>query len=327
MAHMITEEIVRQAMSCYALNCSRIELIRHNENMTYKLTSDNKDYLLRIHKPVEGFSLGIFDVDDRTSFIRSEMDIIADLGRVSDLLVQALVRGKNGDLVQTISDGTPVSLLAWVEGQMVEAVEQTPEILSTIGVLTAKMHLFFEEKLSDNKKYDRYSYDQSLLASVAERMHEANRRDIITDIHRQVVLDGLDEMDKRFCELDKLYPKILVHADLSKSNMLVTAEGTIVPIDFSLSGYSHFYMDIGGLFANISTTEDRQHIIRGYKAVRNCDISPRYIEPYFALQAALFIACQYERAAAWDWFGEAMERWCASIFAPLAKGTAFIILD
>ena len=323
---MTEEEILRQVTDRYALNCPQIEVIRHNENMTYKVTSDNARYLLRIHRPVQGFSLSIFDLSDRIPFIKSELDIIVDLNHVAGLDSQFPVQGKNGSFIQTISDGTPVSLLEWVDGQTVEAVEQTREVLYNIGMMTAKMHLFFEKQSSGNKKYHRYSYDQSILSPIADRIHTANQRGIITDIQRQVVLNALDEMHRRFDELDKLHPKVLVHADLSKSNMVVTEGGTIAPIDFSLSGYSHFYMDIGGLFGHITKWEDRENIIRGYNAVRNSDISSHYIEPYFALQVILFIACQYERASTWDWFGEKMGMWCEDIFEPLAKGKTFLVL-
>ena len=321
---MTTEEILKQALNCYALNSPQADQIRHNENMTYKVVSDDKAYALRIHKPVEGFSLSVFEVSDRLLFISSELDIIADLDFASDLDVQAPVRGRNGSFVQMISDGTPVSLLEWVDGNTVEDTPQTPETLRAVGKLAAKMHLFFGDKPFADKKYHRYSYDQPLLAPIAEKIHAATQRGVIANPQRQVILSALEEMHKRFDELDKSHRKILVHADLSKSNMIVTPCGAVAPIDFSLSGYSHFYMDIGGLFGHIINPKDRQYIIEGYKSVRNCDISSRYLEPYFTLQVIMFIACQYERAAEWEWYGDALNRWCKDIFKPLAEDKTFL---
>lgn len=103
-------------------------------------------------------------------------------------------------------------------------------------------------------------------------------------------------------------------------------DNRIAPIDFSLCGYSHFYMDIGGLFGHIDSDTDKRHLLEGYESVRDIEIKPHYIEPYFALQVILFIACQYERAAEWDWFGSAMERWCRDIFKPLAERTDFLLI-
>jgi Ser/Thr protein kinase RdoA (MazF antagonist) len=123
-----------------------------------------------------------------------------------------------------------------------------------------------------------------------------------------------------------LQEKHIVHADLGKSNVIVGTDGRLTPIDFSLCGYSHFYMDIGGIFGLNHDDENRKHIIEGYKSVRNCEINPRYVEPYFSLGVVLFIACQYERAKNWDWFPGNMERWCRDIFQPLADKRSFITI-
>ena len=41
-----------EALSCYDIAVSDIVLLRHNENLTYRV---GNDYLLQIHEPVEGF--------------------------------------------------------------------------------------------------------------------------------------------------------------------------------------------------------------------------------------------------------------------------------
>ena len=133
-------------------------------------------------------------------------------------------------------------------------------------------------------------------------------------------------MQLRFNELDKIQDKCIVHADLSKTNMILNPNGQITPIDFSLSGYSHYYMDLGGLFGHIYSDVERKYILEGYKSVCQREINPYNIEPYFALQVILFIACQYERAKGWDWFADTMERWCRDIFKPLVNKTAFLLV-
>ena len=317
-------EMMAQALGSYELCCPQAELIRHNENMTYRIDDGHRRYVLRIHKPIAGFSLDIFPPIDRVSLVENELAIVADLGRGTSLRMQLPVPGKDGAVVQALSDGTPVSLLTWVEGRTVETLNQTPEMLRAIGMMTAKMHLFSERQSFGGDRHHRRAYDQSLLRPIAERIRAANALGTITDAQRQAVMSALDEMRGRFGELDRLHPQILTHADLSKSNMIVAEDGAITPIDFSLSGYSHFYMDIGGLFGHITNPEDRRRILEGYKEVRNCEILPRYVEPYFAMQVILFVACQYERAAQWDWFGGKMQQWCEEIFQPLAEGRPFL---
>jgi len=53
---MTTEQAISQAIKLYVFAQPKAELIRHNENMTYKITDFDKSYVLRVHKPVEGFS-------------------------------------------------------------------------------------------------------------------------------------------------------------------------------------------------------------------------------------------------------------------------------
>jgi len=145
--------------------------------------------------------------------------------------------------------------------------------------------------------------------------------------HRQTLLSALDAMQERFAALDARQTTILTHADLSLSNMVVSAAGDVTPIDFGLSGYSHYQMDIGGLFSHIQKAEDRQMLLRGYESAHGFACDMRSVEPYFALQVLLFIATQYERAVEWEWFSDALVRWCGDIFTPLADGKPFLLLS
>jgi mono/diheme cytochrome c family protein len=46
----------------------------------------------------------------------------------------------------------------------------------------------------------------------------------------------------------------IVHGDISPSNLILDKNNNIVPIDFSLSGFSYRYMDIGSVFMPLGTT-------------------------------------------------------------------------
>ena len=324
---MTSEQLLCQALGLYNLQQPEPEFIRHNENMTYRINCADKTYVLRIHKPVEGFSTGIFNMNHRRAeLVYSELDIIYALKNGTDLPMQTPVCGINGGLVQSLSDNTPVTLLEWVEGETVENAGTTPEILKYSGKLMAEMHAFFLQKSELSKRYIRYDYDQTILPRIAERIESAARAEILTTEQMRTVLKALDEICRRFDELDSIQEKHLVHADLGKSNVIIAPDGRLTPIDFSLCGYSHFYMDIGGIFGLDCNDEGRKHIIEGYKSVRNCVINPRYIEPYLALSVLLFIAGQYERAKDWAWFPGHMERWRRDIFEPLADKASFILV-
>jgi thiamine kinase-like enzyme len=108
--------------------------------------------------------------------------------------------------------------------------------------------------------------------------------------------------------------------------VIVGPDGRLTPIDFSLCGYSHYYMDLAGIYSLNYDDQRRNTILENYAKNRKCEIEARYLEPYFMLSIVLFIACQYERAKGWGWFPEKMEQWREEVFQPLADGVPFLKL-
>jgi Ser/Thr protein kinase RdoA (MazF antagonist) len=318
---MTQEQMLSQALHLYKFQYPSVRLIRHNENMTYQVddrqvNGSDKTYELRIHKPVDCFSLGFIENESRNDMIRSELEIISRLNSDSDIKTQKPVRCLNGGYVGGIPDGTPVTLLEWVDGDTLQNLRLDAGHYRKIGVLAAKLHMFF---LSHDMNCRRIEYDQSVLKWISMRISAAEKTGAIGIEPVSSILAVLGELEYRFGELDRTDKKLLVHADLSKSNMILTPDGEIAPIDFSLSGYSHFYMDIGELFGHITGTEERRLLLDGYKSVRKCAIEPYFIEPYFALGVLLFIACQYDRFKTEEWFTASLKRWSYEIFRPLAE--------
>ena len=320
MDNTTTEKMLHQALKLYDLTQPEAEFIRHNENITYMINDIDKKYLLRIHKPADGFLPNNYADYSRDELIQNEIEIILSLKNGTNLNMQTPVTGLNGNFVQTVSDNIPVTLLEWVEGKTVQAVETTPELLFNGGKMIAEMHSFFISTTAIN--YKRYNYDQTILSKIAEGVENGARMNIIKREQVIIISAALDEMRIRFDELDNLQEKHIIHADLSKSNMIVDRNGRLTPIDFSLCGYGHFYMDINMFNNDIRFSHD---IIEGYKSVRKCEITPYFMEPYVALGMLLFIGCQYERAAKdMDWIPEMIKNRCCDVFEPLANKTNFI---
>ena len=64
-----------EALAHYNITATEIELLRHNENLTYRV---GNEYLLQIHEPTEGFSAEFFyDGVDRVEIYKSELDFQA----------------------------------------------------------------------------------------------------------------------------------------------------------------------------------------------------------------------------------------------------------
>ena len=103
--------MLKEALLHYNMSHARVELIRHNENITY---CGKRKYLLRMHKSKEGFDTkwhyteySIFQIKE------NEMKYLEFL-RSKGILVQTPIRNREHKLVTILSDGTVVTMLHWL---------------------------------------------------------------------------------------------------------------------------------------------------------------------------------------------------------------------
>jgi Ser/Thr protein kinase RdoA (MazF antagonist) len=320
------QQSVKEALSFYDFRNPEAILIRHNENETYKLTDgfSGDQYVMRIHRPIEGFSLGLFGEGGHTpNYLKGEINILTELKSHTSIPVQTPIKNQSDSFVTLLSDQTPVTVFRWVEGDTLEEHELTDELAYKVGEMTARMHQQFRQMASSHKIV-RYSYDRALLPRIAERIQNAHAQNFLTEEHSGQILSALKAIDRRMAELDLLpNHKGIVHSDLSKSN-LILHDNQITPIDFCLSGYSYYYMDLGSLFSHFTKRSEQNSILEGYQSVIGEEIALKYIEPFNVLQILLFISCQYEKAGREDWFRGAVDRWCNDYFIPLHMNTPFL---
>lgn len=329
------EKIIQESLERYDFKNPKLEFIRHNENITYKVLDELNTYVLRVHKPIEGFSLGIHQRDQEIfKYIESEMQLIDYAKRCMNTPIQKPVKNKMGEFVSVLQDGTCVTVLEWVQGDTINNIPMTETIGKTIGTMIAELHKCFNELENNednrpvknvlNHDIKRYMYDQKMLdvievelsLIVRDGLMEKDKVDIMKDAVRVIkgIMDELDEMQNM---------SGIVHADLSPSNLIFSNE-KIVPIDFSLSGYGFYYMDIGLIVSQYKDNNIKRSIVSGYEETMQKEIPLRYIEAFIALGVILFIVCQYDKVRTQDWFDGAVKRWCETIFNPLINGKSFV---
>lgn len=313
------KELIHETLRHYPINKPQIDFIRHNENVTYKVTDlvTGKVFVARIHQPNVNFSLELLGIRQHSAAaLQSELDLIETLALQTDIAMQVPLANRDGTYVTLLTDGTPATVLSWVDGETIEQAEITSDILCSVGWMVGKMHAHFAETAS-HRVYERYVYDQSLVDRIRCKVDRLFSGKMLDESHYAVLLAALAEIRVRMTELDGDAGSYgLVHSDLAKSN-LILHQGSIVPIDFSLSGYSHFYMDIGSLFAHF-THPDEQALLKGcYERITGRRLDQHYIDPFVALQVLLFLISSYERIYQLDWFDAALDRWCAVHFKPL----------
>ena len=229
--------------------------------------------MIRIHKPVEGFSLEIYQRDSNPfKYLESEMLLVDYASKCINTPMQKSVKNKFGMFVSVLSDGTPVTVLEWVQGNTVENITVTEEIGEDIGTMVAKLHKCFNELDIDwdneifsrvlNHEIKRYMYDQQLLSVVEEELSKAMRKGQIEKEQVAIIKDALRVIKNRMDELDVMQGMSgIVPADLSPSN-LIFCDKQIVPIDFSLSEYGFYYMDIGMILSQYKDNKIRKSIKR-----------------------------------------------------------------
>ena len=319
--------LLKEALYNYEINQSEVDFIRHSENETYKIKDMvlNKQYVLRIYNPSEEFSLDIFNgFKSPRDYTWEEMNILNSIRRYTKINVQMPIRNKNGDFVTILNDGIPVTLLSWISGTTLEKVELSDSILFKLGIMVGKFHKFSKE-WSVTQNLNRYSYDKVLLKKIAFKLIGGLELKVITSEQFHII----DQAIKGICNaIDKLdiqkESKGLVHSDLAGSNIILSDDGEIIPIDFGLSGISYYYMDLGSLFSHFSKSEQQNCILKGYKSIIKEEIEIKYIETFMVFQIILFIATHIERAHKFQWFSSAVDRWSKEFFVPFISDIRFL---
>lgn len=306
--------MLKEALDKYDFINPTPRFVRHNENMTYCITDENGQYVLRIHKPANGFSVDFLRLGvAHDKFIESEIEVLTYLENTSSLGTQKVIRNKNGEPVTALSDGSLVTSLEWVKGETLENVEITNELAFKLGKMIGNVH----RSMSKVKIENRYIYGTEMIDkllkearyTIAAKHYDKEQGSIIIDTLLKIKIK-LDNDKNRFS---------FVHADLGKSNILLCNE-SIVPIDFSLSGYCLPEMDLASIFGHINNDKLRREIFRGYESNCCIKVDEKAIQACLCLQVLLFIICQHEKIYKQPWIKKSMERWCNEIFLPYLQG-------
>lgn len=319
---------IKEALNQYAFKNPIANFIRHNENITVKVTDGDLHYVLRIHSPVLGYTLGVLQQNmNGIDCLKGEIDILLYLHENTDFGVQVPVANKEGEYISILEDGTPATLLQWIEGSALDTVFLTRKLTEEIGWMTAHLQYDLKNYLAEKLRFKcRYHYDYSLVESMLLEMNEWMERGHVSEKQGKLMRAALKEIQLRFCKQGN-YSCInrFVHADLSPSN-LILQDDKVIPIDFSLSGYGHPYVDLGSLLCQFPKHEEQRSILLGYEKFIGYHTELYDIEPYYALQILLYIVCQHTKIYMERWFQNAMKRWCSTVFVPLAQQRPFLIL-
>lgn len=332
------QRYLEEALSMYDFRQPEVTFIRHNENITYKITDCGKQYLLRIQKPISGYNLTVLsDTYEKGHFIFSELSLLEFLDK-KGILVQKPYKNKQNEWLSVLNDGTGVTVLEWIEGKPLSECGITEETARNIGTLIAKMHKSFKDVAihpdgsfnlgTPSVSQSRYRYTQSIIVSIEKELKRAEVEGNVDESHSDILRQACRKIKMRMDELSEIPGSItLVHADLSPSNLILTVDQRIAPIDFSLSGIGFSWMDIGMTMASIPDKTIRRILKDAYEKEIGMMVPECFIETFFALGVMLYISCQHDKIHRSHDGEISMNRWCKTIFLPLIEDKSFVLVD
>ena len=299
--------LLPSALASYGLEGAEAMFLQHNENLTYRV--DNR-YLLRIHTPAKGIYAPATTGDRQI-----ELAFLRHL-HSRGMPVQLPIPDRQGSMVTLLPDGSAATLLCWLPGQTLSGMEQTEELCTSVGEMTARLHHASRGFAAPGiRAYDaaQCRHTGEILAAMVQRHH-------LGDEHTAILRQACQAVGE--CFSSSADQPLVIHDDLSPSNILLTASG-LVPIDFSLCGLGLPMTDVGMLLAGFSSALGRKSIVRGYAAaggvVRHRELEAGFL--HGLLCALVFHADTWPQE---PWFPQRLRRWEQEEILPFCEGRPFL---
>jgi len=252
--------IAYEALRIFDIEPKKVEFIRHNENLVYRVWDEEESYLLRIHTPASQNFVGY---RQQQEYIEAELAWLGELGQDPRLAVQKAIKNSEGVTVSALEHGGQLhycTLLTWIEGHVFDPAKDESKA-EQVAELIDILHSCSQPR----KKLVRPSYDAAHFREVVEKLKPA------VDLGFLSCEDF--KLMERVCESILLIlpnEQGMIHADLGPGNIIVHENG-LSPIDFSLCGYGPLLWDIGGMLVAYPK-EIRRNIFDRYNDLRPISI-------------------------------------------------------
>ncbi|MDR0273245.1 MAG: phosphotransferase [Clostridiales bacterium] len=316
--------MLNEALSLYEFENPVTEFIRHNENLTYKVTDGEKKYLLRFHKPTENLNMHFFRMGKTVEDLANgEIQIRRFLAKKGNVKAQQAILNKHGNAVSILEDKTIVTVLEWLDGEILVSMpvpdsETAEKIAFEMGIIIGKMHNDFSGLTLNN----RYVYDAALLEASIDEMKSFKRG--THDRQINIIIETLKYIRDYFHGAANRLT--LTHGDFNKTNIIYN-NGSFALIDFSLSGYSLPETDLSMALIHSNDEVLNRKILSGYQSVCKIEIDFHAIEVCHCWNPLLFLVLLSKPSVNEEWiinnqphWNEKIQNWCDNLFLPLLNG-------
>ena len=229
------------ALEKFGFNQYRLTLLQHLVNTTFRLDCDRGRFLVRIHR-----------ARSRTA-VASELAWLEALVHETTVSVQIPQRSLDGKMIVVgeqigMPAPYPVTVLSWLEGQILPQDHRSPHHFYRLGQLVAKLH-HHAQHWTPAFELDRPLYDSTSVLrtdnifgeeAVTYKQLPEDVQEYLRRLHEQ-----LQEVEQRGKSPDQFG---LIHSDLSFGNVLFTTEA-VLPIDFDDCGFGYYLYDLAVILA------------------------------------------------------------------------------
>ncbi len=280
---IINTEIARNAIEQYSFNSVKLEFIKHLENTTFKLSSEQGNFLLRVYCGLQN------TVQD----IESEAKIIEYLSSCNNYRYQKPIYNNFNNFVsigKASGISKAVSILSWIDSPVIGHQVKDLSLFEKLGKLLAHIH----NKLADWQKpidFHRPMFDADGLigkngafgyATLGYRYFDRETVNLF-----ELVYQRLSDFEAVAGKETNVFG--IIHGDLHLKNV-ICHKNTLVPIDFDDSSYGYYIYDLAVILANYwgitEYSQIKQNLFQGYRTIRKFSVE---IEN----QISLFMAARY----------------------------------
>lgn len=269
--------LARELLSLYNIYDPEIDFIRHNENMTFKITDKllDKHYLFRIHKPA---TEGLLGIQHTFEGLVSEMKILNHLYANSTLTVQKPVANKLGEYVtdssEVVGSSCYSTLLEWIDGEILNTrSENINDITFKLGENIALFHQCLH-RFGAGSNLTRPVYDIKRIDSAIEDLKYCVEIDLFTPEDYRIIREVLTIVKQQIKAMDSKGDMWgIIHADFQPGNIIV-GNGNPCIIDFGFCGFGYYLFDLGSA-GTVFESSQRKIFLEGYAS--KSDFSYEYV--------------------------------------------------
>lgn len=311
----------REAVLNYSFIDPEVHFIRHNENITYKVTEKRTGdaYLLRIHKPIAPNMQGIQTTREA---IQSELDFLQAWSIFTEWPVQIPFPNQEGELVSSITidyEEMHCSVLQWINGETMSKEDFGNEsMVSMLGKRIGSLH-HFSQNYRPPSSFIRPEYGTEWIKTMLAQLRAGQQIGVLSKRQLEVLEHVFSMVTTQIQALIQVTGQWgFIHADIHHSNLIRTSNG-ISFIDFGLSGFGPYAMDIA-MAALFLKKDCRDYLLSSYATIITGEINTGLLEALTFLSIAGHYAFVVSNEAKHVWVRGHMPRFIEHFCDPYLAG-------